>query len=171
MPSSHSLQDHELNIDFELLNKQLSALIDGESDVLAISANFVGLLFAEIPDINWLGIYIKRENELVLGPFQGLPACTRIPLGQGVCGTAATDRQTLRVDNVHDFAGHITCDPNSKSELVVPLIANGEVFAVLDIDSPHDARFSEDDQAGVEKLCNQFVQKLISQRSDLQNFI
>lgn len=171
MPSSPSLQDLELNIDFKLLNKQLSALMEGESDVLAISANFVGLLFAEIPNINWLGIYIKRENELVLGPFQGLPACVRIPLGQGVCGTAATQGQTLRVDHVHDFAGHIACDPNSESELVVPLIANGAVFAVLDIDSPHKARFSEDDQAGVEKLCHQFVQKLNSIRADLQNFI
>lgn len=146
-------------------------MVDGETDLLATTANFVGILFAEIPDINWLGIYVRREDELVLGPFQGLPACVHIPLGQGVCGTAAREMQTQRVDNVHEFAGHIACDPNSRSELVVPLIANGAVFAVLDIDSPHAARFSADDQAGVEKLCDRFVKKLLSAKADLQNFI
>lgn len=146
-------------------------MVDGETDLLATTANFVGILFAEIPDINWLGIYVRREDELVLGPFQGLPACVHIPLGQGVCGTAAREMQTQRVDNVHEFAGHIACDPNSRSELVVPLIANGAVFAVLDIDSPHAARFSVDDQAGVEKLCDRFVKKLLSAKADLQNFI
>jgi len=168
---SHSHQDHELTVNYELLDKQLDALIGDESDLLAASANFVGLLYAEIPDINWLGIYVMRGDELVLGPFQGLPACVHIPLKQGVCGTAASEKRTLRIDNVHEFGGHIVCDPDSKSEVVVPLIANGEVFAVLDIDSPHHARFSADDQAGVEKLCLRFVQRLSSMKPDLQNFI
>ena len=156
---------------YELLARQFTALTDDETDLLAISANFVGLLFAEIPDINWLGIYVKRENELVLGPFQGLPACVHIPLGQGVCGTAASEMQTQRVDNVHEFAGHIACDANSRSELVVPLIADEEVFAVLDIDSPLDCRFSADDQVGVELLCDRFVQKLLATKDDLRSFI
>lgn len=160
-----------MTTDYELLDRQFAALVDDETDLLATSANFVGLLFAELPDINWLGIYVRRENELVLGPFQGLPACVHIPLGQGVCGTAASAMQTQRVDNVHEFAGHIACDQNSRSELVVPLIANGEVFAVLDIDSPHNARFSASDQVGVEKLCDRFVQKLLSMKANLRDFI
>ena len=168
---SHSRRDPELITNYELLDKRFSALVDDETDLLAISANFVGLLFAEIPDINWLGIYVRRENNLVLGPFQGLPACVNISLEQGVCGTAASEMRTQRIDNVHEFAGHIACDPNSRSELVVPLIANDALFAVLDIDSPHDARFSEHDQAGVEKLCDRFVQKLVSIKSELRNFI
>ena len=154
-----------------MLERQLDALLDAEVDLLAISANFVGLLFAEIPAVNWLGIYVRRGDELVLGPFQGLPACVRIPLGRGVCGTAAQERRTLRVADVHEFAGHIACDINSRSELVVPLIANGVVFAVLDIDSPLNDRFSADDQVGVEKLCARLVQKLTSLKPELLDFI
>jgi GAF domain-containing protein len=160
-----------VTIDYALLDKQLAALIGDESDLLASSANFVGLLHAEIPAINWLGIYIVRGDELVLGPYQGPPACVHIALGKGVCGTAASEQRTIRVDNVHEFAGHIVCDPDSKSELVVPLINNGKVFAVLDIDSPHNARFSADDQVGIEKLCARFVQRLTSIKPELQNFI
>jgi L-methionine (R)-S-oxide reductase len=160
-----------MTVDYELLDKQLDALIGDENDLLATSANFVGLLFAEIPNINWLGIYVLRGDELVLGPFQGMPACVHIPSGQGVCGTAAASMSTIRVGNVHEFDGHIACDPNSKSELVVPLIANGEVFAVLDIDSPYEARFSSDDQSGVENLCERFVDRLTSIKTDLKNFI
>ncbi len=171
IPSLRLLRDPEVTVNYELLDKQLDALIDGETDLLATSANFVGLLYTGIPDINWLGIYVRRKDELVLGPFQGLPACVHIPMGQGVCGTAAVEKRTLRVDNVHEFAGHIACDPDSRSEMVVPLVANNEVFAILDIDSPHDSRFSEDDQAGVEKLCKRFVQKLVSLKADPQNFI
>ena len=158
-------------INYELLDQKLHALIGDESDLLAASANFVGLLFAEIPDINWLGLYVRRGDTLALGPFQGLPACVHIPFGQGVCGTAASESRTLRVDDVHEFAGHIACDPDSKSEVVVPLTANDEVFAVLDIDSPNVARFSEEDQAGIEKLCDRFTQRLISITPDLQEFI
>jgi GAF domain-containing protein len=149
-----------MTVDYQLLNRQLAELIAGENDALAVSANFVGLLFAEIPDINWLGIYVLRGNELVLGPFQGKPACVRIPLGQGVCGTAAASMQTQRVDDVHAFDGHIVCDPDSRSEIVVPLSINGELVGVLDIDSPQHARFSEADQAGVELLCDTFVGNL-----------
>jgi GAF domain-containing protein len=148
--------------DYELLEKQLAALMDGESDALAMSANFVALLYAEIPDINWLGIYVCRNEELVLGPFQGLPACVHIPLGRGVCGTAAATNETQRVDDVHAFDGHIACDPASKSELVVPLAVEGQVFAVLDIDSPSANRFSSSDQVGIEKLCDIFVATLVN---------
>lgn len=160
-----------MNVDYELLRKQLQALTGDETDLLANTANFVALLFAEIPDINWLGVYLLRGNELILGPFQGLPACVHIPLGKGVCGTAAANAQTLRVDDVHEFAGHIACDPASRSELVVPLVANGRVFAVLDIDSPRTGRFSAADQAGVEVLCEEFVAGLLQRQPALDEFI
>lgn len=160
-----------MTVDYEILDRQLDALIGEENDLLAASANFVGLLFSEIHDINWLGLYILRGDELVLGPFQGQPACVHIPLGRGVCGTAAAEKRTIKVDNVHNFHGHITCDPNSKSEVVVPLIANGVVFAVLDIDSPREARFSEVDQSGLELLCQRFVKCLAKTKQDLLNFI
>ena len=149
-----------MSVDYQSLNNQLAALIADEKDALANSAIFVGLLYAGLPDINWLGIYVLRDDELVLGPFQGLPACVRIPLGQGVCGTAALKMDTLRVDDVHEFAGHIVCDPESRSEVVVPLLLHGELVGVLDIDSPKLSRFSATDQLGVELLCKTFVQNL-----------
>lgn len=160
-----------MTVNYTLLDKQLEALIDAESDLLAISANFVGLLFAEIDRINWLGLYIARQDDLVLGPFQGLPACVRIPFGKGVCGTAAAEKRTVRVSDVHAFDGHIACDVNSQSEIVVPLIAGGKVFAVLDIDSPQSDRFSATDQEGCEMLCDRFVRKLLSVKDDLNGFI
>ncbi len=150
-----------MTIDYQSLNNQLAALIADEKDALANSANFVALLYAGIPDINWLGLYVLRDQELVLGPFQGLPAYMRIPLGQGVCGTAAEQRVTLRVDDVHEFAGHIVCDPESRSEVVVPLSIHGELVGVLDIDSPQPSRFSAADQAGVELLCKTFMRSLL----------
>ena len=149
-----------MSVDYQSLNSQLAALLADEQDALANSANFVALLYAGIPDINWLGIYVLRDQELVLGPFQGLAACVRIPLGQGACGTAAQRNETLRVDNVHEFAGHIVCDPASKSEIVVPLSIHEELIGVLDIDSPKPSRFGVSDQLGVELLCNTFVQNL-----------
>lgn len=149
-----------MTIDYQSLNNQLAALIADEKDALANSASFVALLYAGIPDINWLGLYVLRDQELVLGPFQGLPACMRIPLGQGVCGTAAEQRVTLRVDDVHEFAGHIVCDPESRSEVVVPLSIHGELVGVLDIDSPQPSRFSAADQAGMELLCKTFMRSL-----------
>lgn len=147
-------------VDYHILQKQLEALAEADRDPLALSANFVALLYAEMPDINWLGIYVARNNELVLGPFQGLPACVRIPFGKGVCGTAARSATTQRIENVHEFDGHISCDPASNSELVVPLISDDGLIGVLDIDSPQTARFTADDQAGVETLCKVFVKRL-----------
>lgn len=146
--------------DYELLLQQLQALLAGEDDLLANASNFVALLHSSLPQVNWTGIYVLRGGELVLGPFQGLPACVRIPLGQGVCGTAARDRLTQRVDDVHRFAGHIACDPASKSELVVPIETGGTLLGVLDIDSPLPARFSSRDQQGIEALCAEFAARL-----------
>ncbi|MDH4108972.1 MAG: GAF domain-containing protein [Gammaproteobacteria bacterium] len=140
-------------VDYRLLDSQLAALLAGEQDSLANTANFVALLWDALPEINWLGVYVLRGNELVLGPFQGKPACVRIPLGNGVCGTAAASGRTLRVADVHEFDGHIVCDPASRSEIVVPLSAGGQLLGVLDIDSPIASRFDAADQAGVERLC------------------
>ena len=142
--------------DYKLLDSQLRVLLENEPDALAATSNFVGLLYNAIDNINWLGIYVLRGDELVLGPFQGKPACVHIALDEGVCGAAASTLQTQRVADVHAFPGHITCDPDSRSELVVPLIVNGGLIGVLDIDSPEPGRFLEPDQAGVEKLCRSF---------------
>jgi L-methionine (R)-S-oxide reductase len=151
--------------DYDLLNAQLTALTENEADTLANSANFVALLFDALTDINWLGIYVLRGDELVLGPFQGKPACVHIPVGQGVCGIAAEKMTTLRVDNVRDFSGHIACDIASQSEIVVPLSRNGKLMGVLDVDSPSLARFSELDQSGIEKLCRSFEKVLSGNES------
>ncbi len=144
--------------DYGLLNSQLVALLDGETDALASASNFVGLLYNALDGVNWLGIYVLRGDELVLGPFQGKPACVHIALGDGVCGTAASSLETQRVEDVHAFPGHIVCDADSRSELVVPLIVDGELIGVLDIDSPSLARFSEADQAGIERMCRTFCE-------------
>jgi len=142
--------------DYKLLQAQMEALVADEPDVLANVSNFVGLLFAALENINWLGIYVLRDGELVLGPFQGKPACIRIPIGSGVCGTAAATLETQRVSNVHEFPGHIPCDDASLSEIVVPLVIDGVLVGVLDIDSPTTDRFSAMDQEGVEMLCRSF---------------
>ena len=144
------------DLDYKLLQSQLKALLGSESDSLANAANFVALAYNAMEDVNWLGIYVLRDNELVLGPFQGQPACVRIPLGQGVCGTAAASLATQRIRDVHEFPGHIACDAASRSELVVPLLVNGKLIGVLDIDSPSLDRFSADDQAGIEMLCSTY---------------
>ena len=146
-----------MTANYDLINRQLAALGETDKDPLALSANFVALLYDAMPDIYWLGIYVTRESDLVLGPFQGLPACVRIPFGDGVCGTAAQSGESLRIDDVHEFDGHIACDPASNSELVVPLMMDDAVIGVLDIDSPERGRFNADDQAGVETLCATFV--------------
>ena len=143
---------------YALLNSQISALIGEETDSLANVANFVALLFNALSDVNWLGVYVLRGGDLVLGPFQGQPACVRIALGSGVCGTAAASKTTQRVPDVHAFPGHIACDPASRSELVVPLVIDGNLVGVLDIDSPTMDRFSAADQAGVESLCATFCE-------------
>ena len=139
--------------DYELLDSQLLALLETESDALAAASNFVALLYNAIGNINWLGIYVMRGDELVLGPFQGKPACVHIPLDEGVCGAAASTLQTQRVADVHAFPGHIVCDVDSRSELVVPLLVHGKLVGVLDIDSPVTGRFTQEDQDGVERLC------------------
>src|SRR4051812_11574220 len=135
------------------LAQQLAALIEDEADPVANAANMAALIYHGLPELNWAGFYFANgTDELVLGPFQGKPACVRIPWGQGVCGTAAARRETILVPDVHEFPGHIACDPNSRSELVVPLVRAGEIIGVLDLDSPVPARFDEEDRAGVERL-------------------
>lgn len=141
---------------YESLNRQALALLEGEDDVVAAMANFSALLNDNLTDLNWVGFYVMRGEQLVLGPFQGKVACSRIPLGKGVCGTAAYTNQTQRVADVHQFDGHIACDSASNSEIVVPVRANGKVIAVLDIDSPSFDRFDEDDQKGLELLVKSF---------------
>lgn len=134
------------------LLSQAKALMHGEQDYIANAANFSALLFHALPDVNWLGFYFLRDSELVVGPFQGLPACIRIAPGKGVCGTAFSKQRTLRVADVDAFPGHIPCDAASRSELVVPIWRDGKIFGVLDIDSPLPDRFDADDQAGIEAL-------------------
>ena len=134
------------------LASALEGLVAGESDAVANMANAAALIFETLPDVNWAGFYRNVGGELVLGPFQGRPACFRIPFGQGVCGAAAATLQVQRIDDVHAFPGHIACDAASNSELVVPILRGGELIAVLDIDSPKKARFTEEDEAGCMKL-------------------
>ncbi|WP_338728257.1 GAF domain-containing protein [Shewanella baltica] len=141
---------------YESLNRQALALLEGEDDLVAAMANFSALLNDNLTELNWVGFYVIRGEQLVLGPFQGKVACTRIPLGKGVCGTAAFTNQTQRVADVHQFDGHIACDSASNSEIVVPVRAQGNVIAVLDIDSPIFDRFDEEDQKGLELLVKSF---------------
>jgi GAF domain-containing protein len=140
------------------LSRQLSALLAGERDLVANAANTAALIYHGLPDLNWAGFYFREGDELVLGPFQGKPACVRIQIGEGVCGTAASRAETVLVPDVHDFPGHIACDPNSRSELVVPLVDAGRVWGVLDLDSPLLARFDEIDREGCEQLVALFVE-------------
>jgi L-methionine (R)-S-oxide reductase len=139
------------------LTEQLAALFIGESDLIANAANMAALIYHGLPDLNWAGFYFRNGAELVLGPFQGKPACVRIPFGAGVCGTAAARAATVLVPDVHDFPGHIACDPDSRSELVVPLIEDSAVVGVFDLDSPLLARFDEADRRGCERLVALFV--------------
>jgi L-methionine (R)-S-oxide reductase len=134
------------------LASALEGLIAGEPDAVANMANAAALIWESLPDINWAGFYRDVGGELVLGPFQGRPACIRIKFGEGVCGAAAATRQVQRVDDVHAFPGHIACDAASASEIVVPIVRDGELIAVLDIDSPKKGRFSEEDEAGCVRL-------------------
>jgi GAF domain-containing protein len=142
---------------YTLLNQQAMAIIDSEYDVIANMANISALLFNQLSDVNWAGFYLYKENQLVLGPFQGQVACIRIPIGKGVCGTAAEQRKILCVEDVHEFAGHIACDSASNSEIVLPIIINDCLIAVLDIDSPVISRFDDDDKHGLENLVQSFV--------------
>lgn len=136
---------------------QLEALLAGERDPVANAANTSALLFQTMPDLNWAGFYFLRGSELVLGPFQGRPACVRIAVGQGVCGTAVARRQSVLVEDVHAFPGHIACDSASRSELVVPLVRDGAILGVIDLDSPSEARFDADDRDGIESVARLYV--------------
>lgn len=140
-------------------------LLSGEPDRIANAANFSALLYHALPDLNWCGFYFFDGRELVVGPFQGRPACVRIPIGKGVCGAAAATRATQRVDDVHAFPGHIACDAASRSELVVPLVDSaGNLIGVLDLDSPSPARFDADDQTGLERLAAVFMAAIAAGR-------
>lgn len=137
---------------YDLLERQLAAMLEDMPHRIAGLANAAALLNLALPGINWVGFYLRQGDRLILGPFQGKPACVEIPLGKGVCGTAAALGQPQRVGDVHSFPGHIACDSASRSELVLPLFKNGQVIGVLDIDSPHTNRFSPEDQAGLSRL-------------------
>ncbi|MFQ2091438.1 GAF domain-containing protein [Aeromonas taiwanensis] len=136
---------------YRTLNQQAQALLEGEPDMIATLANLSALLNQELTDINWVGFYLLQGETLVLGPFQGKPACVRIPVGRGVCGTAVAEGKTQLVDDVHQFAGHIACDGASNSEIVIPLRRAGKIIGVLDIDSPIFSRFDEQDRIGLEE--------------------
>lgn len=154
------LAQQETNSKAELyshLHLQLRSLLEGERDFIANAANFSSLVYHSLPDLNWAGFYLLKDGELVLGPFQGKPACVRIEIGKGVCGTAAQHQQTIIVENVHEFPGHIACDTASNSEIVVPLIRDGEVMGVLDLDSPLLGRFDEEDAEGLNELVKVFM--------------
>lgn len=142
------------------LADQARALVHGERDRIANAANLSALVYHALPDLNWVGFYFFDGHELVVGPFQGLPACVRIPLDKGVCGAAARSRQTQRIEDVHAFPGHIACDAASRSELVVPLVLHGELVGVFDLDSPVPARFDAQDQQGLETIAAAFVDAL-----------
>jgi GAF domain-containing protein len=143
---------------YDELTQQLEGLLSGEPDAIANAANTAALLFTTLPDLNWAGFYfLKSPDELVLGPFQGKPACVRIAVGRGVCGAAVAQRRTMLVEDVHAFADHIACDAASRSELVVPLVRDGRVFGVIDLDSPSLARFDRDDQRGIEAIAELYV--------------
>lgn len=137
---------------YDTLNQQALALLGDEPDVVANLANISSLLFTELSDINWAGFYLYKDDQLVLGPFQGRPACIRIPMGKGVCGTAAQTLTIQRITDVHDFPGHIACDAASNSEIVLPLVVNEELFGVLDIDAPIFDRFTAADEIGLTQL-------------------
>ena len=139
---------------------ELRALLAGETDSTANAANMAALLFQRVPRLNWAGFYFLKDGVLVVGPFQGLPACTRIPLGRGVCGTAAQLRETIVVPDVHAFEGHIACDGVSQSEIVVPLVSGGRVIGVLDVDSPELDRFSSEERALFELAAQIFVETI-----------
>ncbi|MCP3741135.1 GAF domain-containing protein [Rossellomorea sp. BNER] len=145
---------------YDLVIKQLNALLDGESNVIANLSNASALLNQFLDRVNWVGFYLMDEDELVLGPFQGLPACVRITPGRGVCGTAAKEKKTLLVKDVHQFPGHIACDAASLSEIVVPIVKDGELLGVLDIDSPEKNRFDEVDQQKLEDFVEALVKYL-----------
>jgi GAF domain-containing protein len=147
---------------YPTLEKEILSLIEGEKNIIANLANISSWFFHAIPDLNWCGFYLwnNQDQELILGPFQGLPACLRIPPSRGVCGESFSSGKTLRVNDVENFPGHIACDSASRSELVIPLIKNGIKWGVLDLDSPKISRFSDEDSMKLEKIVNLFSEKI-----------
>lgn len=145
---------------YKELADQVSSLLHAEHDLIANAANFCALLYHALPDINWVGFYFLKDGELLVGPFQGKPACVRISLGKGVCGTAAVRRATILVPDVNQFPGHIYCDADSRSEIVLPLVKGGSLLGVLDIDSPKLARFDKEDRIGIESLVEVFLSSI-----------
>ena len=144
----------------EILIRQARSLMSGQRDRVANAANLSALLFQELEDVNWVGFYFLKGQELIVGPFQGKPACVNIPLGKGVCGTAAATREIQLVPDVHAFAGHIACDVDSQSEIVIPLIHRGELLGVLDLDSPSAGRFDEKDRLLLTKIAHIYLQSI-----------
>ncbi len=153
---------------YQHICEQLQLLLGDEKNFVANAANTSALLFEQLPDISWAGFYMASGKELVLGPFQGKPACARIPFGKGVCGTAAAEQRTLVVPDVNEFSGHIACDPASRSEIVAPLLNWGRLIGVLDIDSASLNRFDEEDQEGIESIASVFV--ALQNTDDLPDF-
>ncbi|QUJ68838.1 GAF domain-containing protein [Photobacterium sp. GJ3] len=145
---------------YRRLTQQAVALVDGEPDVIANISNISALLNMELEDINWVGFYLLKEDQLVLGPFQGKPACVRIPVGRGVCGTAISENKVQRISDVHQFEGHIACDAASNSEIVIPFSVNGQLYGVLDIDSPSLSRFDQEDEDGLASFIEELQIKL-----------
>lgn len=160
MHESKSISGQDKAAEYRVLVEQLQTLISGERDWIANLANAAALLYHSLENINWAGFYLLKDGELVLGPFQGKPACVRIAIGRGVCGTAAERRTTVIVPNVHEFPGHIACDSASNAEIVIPMIRDAQLLGVLDVDSPLLARFDEADRAGLEAV----VRTLTTQR-------
>ncbi|WP_216331640.1 GAF domain-containing protein [Rhizobium sp. X9] len=142
---------------YRALAQQLQGLLEGETDMIANAANMSALIYQTMPDLNWAGVYLLKGDQLVLGPFQGKPACVRIPVGRGVCGAAVERKSSILVEDVHAFLGHIACDAASRSELVVPIFRGSETIGVIDLDSPLPSRFDADDQAGMERLAEIFA--------------
>jgi GAF domain-containing protein len=171
---SHATQRYDFcdpDAAYRELARDLGALLAGERDLIANAANTAALLYDTLPGLNWAGFYLYKSGELVLGPFQGKPACVRIAIGKGVCGTAAARRETVLVEDVHAFPGHIACDSASNSEIVIPLLRGTELLGVLDLDSPLHARFGPADARGLEALAKIFIDSLQELRSTTENAV
>jgi L-methionine (R)-S-oxide reductase len=151
-----------MSVSYELLERQIRELLAGEDDFVAGAGNFSAFVYYELPGVNWAGFYLRNDggDDLVLGPFAGRPACARLPAGKGVCGAAAASGETVVVDDVAQFDGHIACDAASRSEIVVPVLERGELFGVFDVDSPLQARFTREDRIGIERLVRAFSESV-----------
>ncbi len=157
MPEMHHPEEHKRDVDYDLLERQTASLLEDVGDFLANASNFAAFVYHALPDVNWAGFYFPDERGLVLGPFGGKPACTRLPKGEGVCNSAFQSTKPIIVDDVNAFSGHIACDPASRSELVVPILKDQAIYGVFDIDSPINARFTQRDCVGVQRLVAQFA--------------